>query len=147
MPPPPLSRPLRGGSVTGSMPPSSEPSPHLPPVTPDYYEILVVRELRKVGLEVADLRIHRRTELPEPERGFLLELRAGLSRGEWRRTGLIACRRQEGPVRPEAVESAAGRLAPAGAEGGPLCYPADFTPDALRAAGRRGAGALLLFVC
>src|SRR3989449_2485815 len=144
MPPPPLSRPLRGGSVTRRMPPSSEPSPQLPQVTPDYYEILVVRELRKVGLEVADLRIHRRTELPEPERGFLLELRAGLSRGEWRRTGLIVCRRQEGPVGSEAVESVAGRLAEARAEVGLLFSTADFTPDALRAAGERGVALLRL---
>src|SRR2546426_10819925 len=128
MPPPPLSRPLRGGSVTGSMPPSSEPSPHLPPVTPDYYEILVVRELRKVGLEVADLRIHRRTELPEPERGFLLELRAGLSRGEWRRTGLIVCRRQEGPVGAEAVEGVAGRRAQARGAGGLLFREGGVSP-------------------
>src|SRR5438445_6779516 len=116
MPPPPLSRPLRGGSVTRRMPPSSEPSPHLPQVTTDYYEILVVRELRKVGLEVADLRIHRRTELPEPERGFLLELRAVLSRAEWRRIGLIACRRQEGAMVPEAAESVEGRRTAAKAE-------------------------------
>src|SRR2546426_11620591 len=109
MPPPPLSRPLRGGSVTRRMPPSSEPSPQLPQVTPDYYEILVVRELRKVGLEVADLRIHRRTELPEPERGFLLELRAGLSRGEWRRTGRIPCRREGGPGGAEAGAGGGGR--------------------------------------
>src|SRR5207245_2096314 len=109
---------------------------------PDYYEILVLRELRKVGLEVADLRIHRRTELPEPERGFLLELRAGLSRGEWRRAGLIACRRQEGPVGPEAVESVAGRLAEARAEVGLLCGTAGFTPVALGGAVGRGVARL-----
>jgi len=42
----------------------------LPVVTTDYFEILVVRELRKVGFEVDAVRIHRRAELPEPERGF-----------------------------------------------------------------------------
>jgi len=43
----------------------------LPVVTTDYFEILVVRELRKVGFEVDAVRIHRRAELPEPERGFV----------------------------------------------------------------------------
>jgi len=42
----------------------------LPDVTPDYFEILVVRELRKAGLEVTEPRVHRRTELAEPSGGF-----------------------------------------------------------------------------
>ena len=42
--------------------------PELPELTPEHFEILVVRELRKVGLDVAELRIHRRATLPEPER-------------------------------------------------------------------------------
>src|SRR5437879_3588790 len=92
-------RAVAGASV------APRPTPQLPQVTTYYYEILVVRELRKVGLDVADLRIHRRTELPEPERGFLLELRAILSRTAWQRTGLIACRRQDGAIGAEAVEN------------------------------------------
>src|SRR5207249_9029744 len=52
----------------------------LPELTPEYFEILVVRELRKVGLEVPDLRVHRRAMLAEPERGYLLELKGRVSR-------------------------------------------------------------------
>ena len=125
-------------------PSPSQPSPQLPQVTTDYYEILVVRELRKVGLEVANLRIHRRTELPEPERGFLLELRAVLSRAEWQRTGLIACRRQEGAIGPAAVASVAGRLTEARAEVALLFSTTEFTLEALGAAEKVGVGLLRL---
>ena len=52
----------------------------LPKVTPEYFQILVVRELRKAGFEVGDVRLHRRSELPEPQRGFVLELTAPLTR-------------------------------------------------------------------
>jgi len=47
----------------------------LPELTPESFEILAVRELRKVGLEVSPLRVHRRATLPEPERAYLLELK------------------------------------------------------------------------
>src|SRR5947209_8245285 len=40
----------------------------LPELTPESFEILAVRELRKVGLEVSELRVHRRATLPEHER-------------------------------------------------------------------------------
>ena len=39
----------------------------LPELTPEHFEILVTRELRKVGLLVSEVRIHRREPLPEPE--------------------------------------------------------------------------------
>src|SRR3989441_11112677 len=65
----------------------------LPELTPESFEILAVRELRKVGLEVSPLRVHRRATLPEPERGYLLELKGVISRARWQRRILIACRR------------------------------------------------------
>ncbi len=40
-----------------------------PDVTPDYFEILVVRELRKAGLEVTEPRVHRRTDRVPPPSG------------------------------------------------------------------------------
>src|SRR5216110_3277116 len=46
----------------------------LPTITPDYLQILVVRELRKAGFDIGDPRVQRRAELPEPERGFVVEL-------------------------------------------------------------------------
>jgi hypothetical protein len=116
----------------------------LPEITRSYFEILVVRELRKAGFEVTDPRVHRRTELPEPERGFLLELRAWLTRGEWRQRALIACRRQEGAIGREAVEQLAGRLAGAEAGVGLLFTPAELAPDALAAGEELGVALLRL---
>lgn len=116
----------------------------LPDVTPDYFEILVVRELRKVGLEVTDPRVHRRTELPEPERGFLLELRVSLRRNTWQKRALIACRRQVGAVGAEAINTLALRLAEAQADVGLLFATADFTPEALAAGDERGIALLRL---
>lgn len=105
-----------------------------PEVTPDYFEILVVRELRKAGFEVTDPRVHRRTELPEPERGFLLELRTSLRRGSWHKRALIACRRQERAIGRESVEDVAGRLTEVEADVGFLFATAPIVPDALAAA-------------
>src|SRR5216117_3590317 len=65
----------------------------LPELTPEHFEILVMRELRKIGLDVSELRTHRRSMLPEPERGYLLELKGVLRRPDWQRRTLIACRR------------------------------------------------------
>jgi hypothetical protein len=115
-----------------------------PEVTPDSFEILVVRELRKAGLEVADVRKERRTELPEPERGFLLELRVWLSRAGWSKRALIACRRQGGVVGRAAVDELTQRLASARAEAGLLFATADFAPDALAAAEEGGVALLQL---
>src|SRR2546422_1005456 len=105
----------------------------LPKLTPEYFEILVVRELRKVGLEVSALRIHRRTTLPEPERGYLLELKGVVARGPWQRRTLIACRRQHAPIGPLEVESLRDHLKEADVEAGILFARAAFAPDALRA--------------
>jgi hypothetical protein len=107
-----------------------------PAVTPDYFEILVVRELRKAGLNVADVRKQRRAELPEPERGFLLELLAWLSREAWSKRALIACRRQDGgaAVGRVAIDDLTQRLGPAQAEVGLVFATAEFAPDALAAA-------------
>lgn len=116
----------------------------LPDVTPDYFEILVVRELRKVGLDVTDPRVHRRTELPEPTRGFLLELVAWLRRNTWRQRALIACRRQDGgeAIGRMPVDDLAARLPEAKANIGLLFSTMDFGPDALAAA--QGHGIALL---
>src|SRR5438309_7987516 len=105
----------------------------LPELTPESFEILVVRELRKVGLEVSQLRIHRRATLPEPERGYLLELKGVISRAPWQRRVLIACRRQQAPIGRTAVESLRGHLTEAGGEGGIPFGTAAFGPDGLAA--------------
>ena len=114
----------------------------LPTVTPDYFEILVVRELRKVGFDVGAVRIHRRAELPEPERGFVLELLALLSRPPWTRQVLIACRRQEAPIAREVVDSLKARLKDAAAEAALVFSTVEFTPDALAAGREAGVGLL-----
>src|SRR5713101_1286170 len=92
----------------------------LPELTPDHFEILVVRELRKVGLDVADLRVHRRVTLPEPEQGYLLELKGVVSRRPWQRRALIACRRQQTPLGRAEVESVRDHVTEAGVEVGLL---------------------------
>ena len=108
--------------------------PELPELTPDHFEILVVRELRKIGLEVPELRIHRRATLPEPERGYLLELKGVLTAASGPRQALIACRRQQAAIGRAAVESLRDHVNEAGAGAGLLFGAADFDPDALAAA-------------
>ena len=108
--------------------------PELLELTPQHFEILVVRELRKVGLDVAELRIHRRATLPEPERGYLLELKGALGGATGRRQTLIACLRQQAPIGRAAVESLRDHVKETGAATGVLFGAADFAPEALAAA-------------
>lgn len=105
----------------------------LPEVTPEYFQILVVRELRKSGFAVGDAVIRRRAELAEPERGFVLELVVDLRIPGEARRALVVCRRQDGPVRGEVIEALRSALADARADSGMVFSTADFTADALRA--------------
>src|SRR5881628_2203786 len=105
----------------------------LPELTPEHFEILVMRELRKIGLDVSELRTHRRTTLPEPDRGYLLELKGVLRRTDWQRRTLIACRRQQRPIGSGEVESLKEHLREAEVEAGVLFGAAAFDPDALTA--------------
>src|SRR2546429_5406733 len=116
--------------------------PELPELTPDHFEILVVRELRKVGLDAADLRIHRRATLPEPERGYLLELKGVLTGPAGPRQALIACRRQQGVIGRAAVESLRDHVKEAGAAAGMLVGGPDLDPEPLAAALDGGVGLL-----
>src|SRR3989449_1982024 len=102
----------------------------LPELTPESFEILAVRELRKVGLEVSELRVHRRATLPQPERGYLLELKGVISRAPWQRRILIACRRQQEPIGRAAVESLRDHVTEAGVEAGILFGAAAFDREA-----------------
>jgi Restriction endonuclease len=106
----------------------------LPELTPEHFEILVTRELRKIGLGVSELRTHRHSMLPEPERGYLLELKGVLRRTDWQRRTLIACRRQQRPIGSVEVESLREHLKEAEVEAGVLFGAAAFDPDALTAA-------------
>lgn len=118
---------------------------HSPPeITPASFEILAVRELRKAGFEVTDPRVHRRTELSEPERGFLLELRVWLRRSGWQKRALIACRRQEGAVARAALDDLTARLPSAQADVGLLFATTDFALEALSAAEEGGIALLRL---
>lgn len=114
----------------------------LPAVTPDYFQILVVRELRKVGFDVGAARIHRRSELPEPEQGFVLELAAPLARAGTTWRALVVCRRQTGAVEPEVIESAKTRLPDVPADVAIVFATADFGSDALAAARESGVALL-----
>ena len=111
-------------------------------MTPEYFEILVVRELRKVGFDVGTVRTHRRSELPEPERGFVLELVIPLrcAGATWR--ALIVCLHQLGVVAPDVITSAKARLADASADVVIIFATAEFAPEALTVAReRRGVAA------
>src|SRR5438093_3623600 len=77
----------------------------LPELTPEYFEILVVRELRKVGLEVSALSLHRRSTQVHAEPGYLLELKGVVSRADWQRRALIGCRRQDALIGRAEIES------------------------------------------
>ena len=113
----------------------------LPKLTPEHFEILVVRELRKVGLEVSELRIHRRVTSREPEEGYLLELKGVITLAIWRRRALIVCRRQEATIGRLEIESLRDHLKEADVEVGILFTTASFAPDAVKAA--HGSLALL----
>lgn len=114
----------------------------LPAVTPEYFQILVVRELRKVGFDVGTVRTHRRSELPEPERGFVLELALVLARGGTTWRGLVACRRQAGAVEREVIESLKTRLPEVPADVAIVFTTADFGTDTLAAARESGVALL-----
>src|SRR5204863_513393 len=106
----------------------------LPDLTPEHFEILVTRELRKIGLDVSELRTHRCSQLPEPERGYLLELKGVVRGAGWQRRVLIACRRQHHAIVAADVELLREHLQEANAEAGLLFGAADFDPTALTAA-------------
>src|SRR2546427_11655884 len=74
-----------------------DPMPELPELTPENFEILVVRELRKVGLDVGELRVHRRATPPEPPLGYLPELKRVVSRPPWPRRARVARARGDTP--------------------------------------------------
>ena len=106
----------------------------LPELTPESFEILAVRELRKVGLLVSELRIHRCSTLPDPERGYLLELKGVLGRGAEQRRTLIGCLRRQGAIGRSDIEAFKDHLKEAGVEAGILFGAAVFEPEALTAA-------------
>ena len=114
----------------------------LPAVTPEYFQILVVRELRKVGFEVGTVRIHRRSELPEPEQGFVLELVVPLGRAGTTWRALVACRSQAGALEREVIESVKARLPQVPAAVAMVFATADFGSDALAAARESGVALL-----
>lgn len=114
----------------------------LPTITPDYLQILAVRELRKVGLEIGQPRVYRRAELPEPERGFVVELVVPLSGVGGIRRALVICRKQIAAVARDIVESAKARLPEASAEAVIIFSTAGFALDALAAAHESGVALL-----
>ena len=113
-------------------------------ITPDQFEILVVRELRKVGLEVSGLRIRRRIRISAETGEYDLDLAARLSaEGEEHRV-LIGCRHREVAIGREQLGRLHGRLEEAGAEKALLFATPEFERDAL--AFGRDAGIALLQV-
>jgi hypothetical protein len=114
----------------------------LPNVTPQYFQILVIRELRKAGFDVGEVRIHRRSELPEPQRGFVLELTAPLAHADWHKRALVACRRQDDAVGREVVDALKSRLQDARAEVGIVFTAGAFRDEGVAAAQQAGVALL-----
>src|SRR2546429_8755025 len=120
----------------------------LPELTPESFEILVVRGLRKAGIQVSEHRIHRCSTHPDPERGYLLELKGVLGRGPERRHTLIGCLRRQAPIGRSDIEAFKDHLQEAGVEAGVLFWgpgfsapglsPAPNTPPALPRGTARG---------
>lgn len=107
-------------------------------LSPDHFEILATRELRKAGLEVTEPRVIRRVRLSEETDGYELDLAARLSGPGAERRLLIACRRQSGPVPREAVERLRERVLKSGAQCGLLFASSTFELDAVRVARDQG---------
>src|SRR5256885_15597044 len=103
----------------------------LPELTPESFEILVVRELRKVGLLVCELRIHRCSTLPDPERGYLLELKGVVGRGAEQRRTLIGCLRRQAAIGRGDIDAFKDHLKEAGVAAGHLFRAAALPPQAL----------------
>lgn len=110
----------------------------LPALTPENFEILVVRELRKVGFDTPATRVHRRSELPEPDHGFVLELMLPVSwsGGSWR--ALVVCRRQNGLVERDVIEAVQAQLPEVRADVALVFAIPDFSAGAVAAAQERG---------
>src|SRR5205809_2355927 len=106
----------------------------LPDLTPEHFEILVMRELRQLVLQITEPRNDRSTMLPEHDEGYLLEVKGVLRAAGWQRRVLIACRRQQRPIVAAEVELLKDHVKEADAEGGLLFGAADFEPDALTTA-------------
>src|SRR6266487_3359142 len=82
--------------------------------------------------------VHRRSELPEPQQGFVLELLVSLGLGQWRKRALIACYRQDGAVGQEIVTQLPSRLTAAKADVGMIVATGDFDAAAVAAAPQSG---------
>jgi hypothetical protein len=108
-------------------------------------QILVLRELRKAGFDVGPPRVNRRSELAEPESGFILELLIPLGWAGSTHRALIVCRQQNTAVGREVIESAATRLPEVPADVA-LVFASAFTMDALTAARERGVALLQIVV-
>src|SRR5206468_12847574 len=89
-------------------------------------------------------RVHRRSELPEPERGFVLELQIPLRRpgSAWR--AVAVCRHQCGSVGRDVVESVRNRLPEIPADVAIVFATSGFTADAVTAAPEAGIALLRL---
>jgi len=94
------------------------------------------------GFDVGTVRTHRRSELPEPERGFVLELVIPLrcAGATWR--ALIVCLHQLAAVAPDVIASATARLADASADVVLIFATAEFASETLTAARESGVALL-----
>ena len=112
--------------------------PELPDLSPEHFEILVMRELRKTGLEVSALSVHRRVTLTDDERGYLVELKGAVGTPGAARPALIACLRQSRPIGAADLSTFAAHLRETAVEFGLLFGAGDFDRGAVQAAAAHG---------
>jgi hypothetical protein len=109
-----------------------------PNLSPEHFEILVVRELRKSGLDVSALSLHRRVTLPDDERGYVLELKGAVGAPGGARPALIACLQLARTIGASDVAACAAHLHEADLELGLLFGASDFDRGAVQAGEAHG---------
>jgi hypothetical protein len=112
-------------------------------ITADAFEILVSRELRRIGVEPLNLR--RRAFVPISDGGYTFDLHGRLEAYDRRWSVLIECRNQPNAVGPADVHGLRARATAASAASTVLFTTSAIEPDAALAA-RSDAVALLRVV-
>ena len=101
---------------------------------PHEVEIVVVRELRKAGLEPTTVKVQDRTESKGGGGDYVVELGCGLRIGDAERSVLIQCRNERAMATSALVEALHAKLAEVKARHAMMFSTAGFEPNAIRSA-------------
>lgn len=106
---------------------------------PHEVEILVARELRKAGLELAATKVLTRTRLSEKgDDEYAMEISGMLRLADADHRVLVECRNVQQPVRADAVQALIAKLAGMRAQHAIMFSTSGFEPDAVRAGRTHG---------